>query len=294
MSATFFELPDEFRHPSKSRYLIQPIPYEGTVCFLGGTDRGPAAILAVSDQMEHFDEEVLANITRFGIATLPAIPPGESPEAEFERIYTTVRERELFRPDRFPIFLGGEHSITPPIVRALTEIHDNVSVLQFDAHADLRQAFTGGCYSHASAMRRVLDWTPNLVQVGIRSFSEEEYRECPERVHRFITPAMLAQDFTYCLDRVLYGLTEKVYITIDIDAFDPAFAPATGTPEPGGLSWQQVTTILHKVCEVKEVLGADVVEVAPFGGANVITEFLAARLVAKLIAYTLPRKEPRI
>lgn len=288
MSETFFELPEEFRHLAKSRYLIQPVPYEGTVCFLGGTARGPAAILAVSDQMEHFDEEMLLNITRHGIATLPEIPAAGSPEEQFERIYTAVKERNLFESGRFPIFLGGEHSITPPIVRALTECYDNVSVLQFDAHADLRQAFTGGRYSHASAMRRVLDWTPRLVQVGVRSFSEEEYRECSDRIHRIVTPAMLAQDFTYCLDRILYGLTEKVYVTIDIDAFDPAFAPATGTPEPGGLSWRQVTAILRKVCETKEVLGADVVEVAPFGGANVITEFLAARLVAKLIAYTQP------
>ncbi len=290
MSAAFFDLPDEFRHPAKSRYLIQPIPYEGTVCFMDGTSRGPAAILAVSDQMEHFDEELLTDITHFGVATLPEIPSAESPEAEFERIYTAVRERELFQQGRFPIFLGGEHSVTPPIVKALTGIHENVSVLQFDAHADLRQSYTGGRFSHASAMRRVLDHTPHLAQVGIRSFSEEEYQECPERIHRVITPPMLAQDFTHCVDRILHDLTEKVYITIDIDAFDPSFAPATGTPEPGGLTWQQVTGILRKICEAKVVLGADVVEVAPFGGVNVITEFLAARLVAKLIAYTLPKK----
>ena len=286
MTKTFFCLPQEYRNPETARYRILPVPYEGTVCFLDGTSKGPEAILAVSDQMEHFDEELRIDITRDGIVTLPPVPSAKSPEDQQQRIYDRVREKNLFAPGRFPLILGGEHGITPAIVQATVEAYDNLSVLQFDAHADLREAYTGGRFSHASAMRRVLDCTPHLVQVGIRSFSAEEYRDFSDRIDRAITPAMLERDFTYCVDRILFGLTENVYITFDIDAFDPAYAPGTGTPEPGGLNWRQVTGILRKVCAAKNVVGADIVEVAPLGRGNVITEFLAARLAAKIIAYT--------
>ncbi|MDR3232194.1 MAG: agmatinase [Planctomycetaceae bacterium] len=285
---SFFRLPSERCDPARAKYLIVPVPYEGTVCFLRGTINGPEAILAVSDQVERFDEELRIDYTKAGIATLPPIQPQHdvTPEEEFQLIYETVRERRLFQTGQFPIFLGGEHSITPPIVKAAAEKNADISVLQFDAHADLRNSYTGGKYSHASAMRRVLDFTPNLVQVGIRSFSEEEYTEKKERIDKIITPAQVCNDYNGSIDSILYNLTDKVYITVDIDAFDPAFAPGTGTPEPGGLDWFQVTGILRRVCETKKVIGADIVETAPFGGNNVITEFLAARLTAKLIAYT--------
>ncbi|MDR1484761.1 MAG: agmatinase [Planctomycetaceae bacterium] len=282
---SFFRLPKELSDPATAKFLIQPVPYEGTVSFLKGTLHGPDAILSVSDQVEHFDEELLFDMTRAGVATLPSIPPANSPEEEFDRIYQTVRERNLFQRGRIPIFLGGEHSITPPIVRVACEVYDEISVLQFDAHADLRDSYTGTKYSHGSAMRRVLEYTPNLVQVGIRSFSEEEVRDCPDRVKRFITPALLVKDYSFCLDQILHKLTEQVYITVDIDAFDPSFAPGTGTPEPGGLSWREVTDILRHVCNAKNIVGIDIVEVAPLGGNNVVTEFMAARLAGKLMAY---------
>jgi len=229
--------------------------------------------------MEHFDEELLCDFTRQGIATFPPIPSAATPEEMFDRIYQTVKHESYFQPDKFPIFLGGEHSITPPIVHAAAKCYGTISVLQFDAHADLRDTYTGGKFSHASAMRRVLEITPHLVQVGVRSFSEEEYRECPQQIASLIRPKSRG--------RIFDSLTEHVYITVDIDVFDPAFAPGTGTPEPGGLDWFQVTEILRHVCTTKNVIGADIVEVAPLGSDNVITEFLAARLVAKLIAYTL-------
>jgi agmatinase len=281
----FFNLPVERSDPQTSRYLILPIPYEGTVCFLGGTSKGPEAVLSVSDQMEYFDEELLIDFTQHGIATLPPIPSAHTPEEEFEQIYSTVKQYDFFRTSRFPIILGGEHSVTPPIVRAAAEVYEDLSVLQFDAHADLRDSYTGGRYSHASAMRRVLDWTPHLVQVGIRSFSEEEYQDCPERIRHVVTPKMLAENVTEYCNRILCGLTEHVYITIDVDVFDPSIAPGTGTPEPGGLDWRQVTGILRTICTTKKVVGADIVETVPLGNGNVITEFLAARLVSKVIAY---------
>ena len=262
-----------------------PIPYEGTVCFMTGTAKGPGAILAVSDQIEHFDEETLQNYTEQGIATLPPIPSADTPEEQYRRIYETVKQYDLFRPEKLPIILGGEHSVTPPVVQAATKAYSELSVLQFDAHADLRNEYTGFHYSHASAMRRVLEHTPHLVQVGVRSFSAEEYRDCPDRIKRLITPSMLEKDFAYCIDRISAGLTQDVYITIDIDALDPSEAPGTGTPEPGGMRYRQLTAILKRVCATKNVVGADIVEVAPLGEGNVVTEFLAARLAAKLIAY---------
>ncbi|MDR0703904.1 MAG: agmatinase [Planctomycetaceae bacterium] len=282
----FLNLPAERSDPQTSRYLILPIPYEGTVCFLSGTARGPEAVLSVSDQMEHFDEELLIDFTQRGIATLPPIPSANTPGEEFERIYSTVKQYDFFRTGQFPIILGGEHSVTPPIVRAAAEVYEDLSVLQFDAHADLRDSYTGGRYSHASAMRRVLDWTTHLVQVGIRSFSEEEYRDCPERIQHILTPKMLTENRTEYCNRILCGLTEHVYLTIDVDVFDPSIAPGTGTPEPGGLDWLQVTGLLRTICTTKKVVGADIVETMPLGGCNVITEFLTARLASKIIAYT--------
>ena len=291
MPQSFLSLPHDQCDPLTARYRIIPVPYEGTVCFLGGTAGGPDAILSVSDQMEHFDEELLCDFTRQGIATFPPIPSADTPEQEFDQIYQTVKRESYFQSGKFPIFLGGEHSITPPIVRAAVECYGSISVLQFDAHADLRDSYTGGKFSHASAMRRVLEITSNtdsvnLVQVGIRSFCEEEYRDCPQQIAALITPRMLAQNREHCVTTILNSLTEQVYITVDIDVFDPAFAPGTGTPEPGGLDWFQVTTLLRRVCEGKNVVGADVVEVSPLGGNNAVTEFLAARLVGKIIAYS--------
>jgi agmatinase len=286
MTKSFLSLSNDRSDPLTARHWIVPVPYEGTVCFLGGTAQGPEAILDVSHQMEHFDEELLCDFTRGGIATFPPILPADTPEQEYDRIYQTVKQEAYFQPGKVPIFLGGEHGITPPIVRAAAECYGTISVLQFDAHADLRDAYTGGKFSHASAMRRVLEITPHLVQVGIRSFSEEEYQDCPQQIIAIITHQMLMRDRDRCLKHILASLTEHVYITLDIDVFDPSFAPGTGTPEPGGLDWFQVTHILRRVCERKTIVGADIVEVAPLGGNNVITEYLAARLAGKIIAYT--------
>ncbi len=282
---TFFHLPDEYTDQNTARFHVLPIPYEGTVCFMQGTVNGPDAILDVSDQLEHIDEVLQNEYYRTGIATYPTVPTAETPAEQMICVYDAVRP--LFQPGRFPIILGGEHSITPPIVRAAAEVYPNLSVLQFDAHADLRDEFTGGKFSHASAMRRVLEITPHLTQVGIRSYSEEELRECPRQIENLITVPMLETEsgLRNAIRKILDSLTETVYITFDIDAFDPAFAPATGTPEPGGMTWRQATAILYEVSREKNVIGADVVEVAPYRNGNITTEFLAARLVGKIMAY---------
>ena len=288
---TFFNLPPEFTDPQTARFHVVPIPYEGTVCFMPGTAKGPDAILDVSDQMEHIDEELQNEYWREGIATSAPIFPSDTPADQMLCVYDVARTlfypNPRFRPDRFPIFLGGEHSITPPIVRAAAEHYENLSVLQFDAHADLRDEFTGGIYSHACAMRRVLEITPHLTQVCVRSYSAEELRECPKQIADLITVPMLETEvgLRKAIEKILDCLTDTVYITFDIDAFDPAIAPATGTPEPGGMTWRQANTILYEVSRTKRVIGADIVEVAPFQNGNIVTEFLAARLVGKIMAY---------
>ncbi len=283
-SATFLELPSEYTG-EHARYVIFPVPFEGTVCFEKGTANGPRRILEVSDQMEYIDEETLIEFWKPGIRTLAPLPAEPTPRAEMEAIYARAKQESLFAEGRFPITLGGEHSITAPLLRAAAETYPELSILQFDAHSDLRDSFPpGGRDSHASVMRRALEITPNLVQVGVRSFSEEDLISCPEQVRRFITPARLEDDFDAALAEIISRLSENVYITIDMDVFDPSSAPGVGTPEPGGLSWRQITKILRAVFKTKKVIGADVVETAPIPG-QVVTEFLAARLVAKLMTY---------
>ena len=285
---TFLNLDPEYTRQETALFHVQPIPYEGTVCFESGTAEGPDAILAVSDQMEYIDETTHYPFFRHGVYTWDPIPAASTPTEEMARIEETVDRRELFRPDRFPVFLGGEHSITAPVVYAAKKVYPNLSVIQFDAHSDLRDEFPpGGKASHASVMRRVLEVVSHLVQVGIRSFSEEDLIACPNQVKHFITPDLLdtsAGDvFESILESMLGQLTDPVYLTIDMDVFDPSAAPGVGTPEPGGLTWRQVTRILERLFQTRKVIGADVVETMPLGGRNVVTEFMAARLVGKIM-----------
>ena len=283
-ASTFLELPAELARPESARYAILPVPYEGTVSYGGGTAGGPAAIIEASQQVEMFDEELLGDYYQAGIALYPAVEPASDPSEQMRRIRDAAAP--IIKAGKFLLALGGEHSITAPLVAATMEQHGRISVLQIDAHADLRDTYHGSCHSHACVMRRVLEMTGSICQVGIRNVSREEYHDCPEQVQRFITPRLIAGESEFkWVDSVLSMLGDVVYITIDIDGFDPAYAPGTGTPEPGGLDWRQVTTLLRRVCTERQVVGADIVEVAPIPGQHT-TEFLAARLAYKLIAYT--------
>ena len=282
-TGTFLGLPPEHTNPATAKYAVIPVPYEGTVCFLKGTAAAPKAIVDVSCQMEWFDEETREEFYRVGIATDEAVRPAETPEAEVAAVRDRVQT--WLARGTFPILLGGEHSITLGAVQAMVEQYKDVSVLQFDAHADLRDSFTGGKYSHASVMRRVLEHTDSVVQVGIRSFSKEEADECPPQIERIITPRRFARDRRRTIETILYRLGTHVYVTFDMDVFDPSVAPGVGTPEPGGLRYADVMSILRAVVHEKTLVGADVVETLPLGGNQITTEFLAARLVGKIIAY---------
>lgn len=281
---TFLKLEPEYSSEETALFHILPIPYEGAVSFLGGASRGPDAILDVSDQMEYIDERTKRPFWTRGVYTHDPIPPADTPAREVATIENVARRLDLFRSDRRTIALGGDHSISAPLIRVAAEKYQNLSVIQLDAHSDLRDSYEpGGKNSHASVMARALDVVDTLVQVGIRSFSEEDLVRFPKQVDNFITPEQIEDDFDAALAVVLERATENVYLTIDMDVFDPAVAPGVGTPEPGGLSWRQVTRLVEAVISAKNVVGVDVVETAPFGGGNIITEYAAARLVAKIM-----------
>lgn len=278
----FLGLPARYSGYDRARFAVLPIPYDSTTSFQAGTREGPAAIIAASQQVELFDDELEGEFFAPGVATLdPLAPHMAGPQAMHEDIFAAARR--VVRDGKFLLGLGGEHSVTSALVRAVMTRHKKLSVLQVDAHLDLRNEYEGTPYSHASVMCRVLDLGADIVPVGIRNASREEHNFVKKTNINVVTARQCHMDNDW-IDRVLDGLGETVYVTIDIDGFDPAYAPGTGTPEPGGLDWYQVTGLLRLVAAEKNVVGADIVEVLPIPGQRV-TEFLAARLAYKLIAY---------
>lgn len=264
-----------------SRYAVLPIPYDATTSFLSGTRFGPRAIITASQQVEWFDEELEREFHAAGIHTLdPIAANAAGPEAMHADIFSAARK--IVRDGKTLIGLGGEHSITSALVKAVKTKHRTVSVLQIDAHADLRDAYEGTEFSHASVMRRILDLGVSIVPVGIRNYCKDECRFMKKHGFSPIS-ARETRENPQWIEQAISSLTDAVYITIDIDGFDPAYAPGTGTPEPGGLDWFQVTDLLRAVTLEKTIVGADVVEVVPLPG-SVQTEFLAAKLIYKLIA----------
>ncbi len=263
-----------------ARFAVLPIPYDATTTFSPGARDGPRAIITASQQVEDYDEGLARESHRVGIATLdPLEPDARGPEAMHRRIFQAARQ--VVRDGKFLIGLGGEHSITSALVRAVRTKHKRLSVLQIDAHADLRDTYQGSPYSHACVMRRIHDLGSEAIGVGIRSYSRQEARFI-RAAEKKIIPARLCHETDAWIDDVVRSLGESVYVTIDIDAFDPAYAPGTGTPEPGGLDWYQVTDLLAAVARERRIVAADVVEVRPIPPSTV-TEFLAARLMYRLI-----------
>jgi len=284
MKKTFLKLAPEYCDSQTSLFHILPIPYEGTVCFNKGTSNGVDAILDVSDQLEYIDEKSRRPFWRFGAYTHEPVPEAPTPRQEMERIEETARRLDLFRCGRFPIALGGEHSISGALIRVAAEKYSDLSVIQFDAHGDLRDQYEpGGRDSHACVMARALEVVESVVQVGIRSFCAEEVERFPRQVDAFVTPEEIEDNFDAALEKILWRSSQNVYLTIDMDVFDPSVAPGVGTPEPGGLTWRQVVRLVESIVGAKNVIGADVVETAPLGGTNVVTEYAAAKLVAKIM-----------
>src|SRR5215510_12542700 len=264
-----------------ARVVILPVPLDRTTSYVSGTRNGPHEILVASSHMELWDEETQTDIHSIGIYTLPEM---EFPFASMDEVVCEIRwvAFELVNRGKFPLVLGGEHSITPPVVAAVAATHKGLSVLQIDAHADLHDSFMGTPHNHACAMRRTLDFAPTT-QVGIRSLSPEEAAAAPGLLTTIFYDYNMRAD-TRWIDRVVESLTDTVYITIDVDGFDPAIMPATGTPEPGGLSWYEMLALLRAVIERRTVVGCDIVELSPMAG-NVAPNFLCAKLIYKILTY---------
>ena len=268
----------DFEH---ARVVILPIPLDRTTSYVPGTRNGPHEILVASSHMELWDEETQTDVHSIGIFTLPEM---EFPFASMDEVVGEIRRvtSELIKRDKFPLVLGGEHSITPAVVGAVAEKYPGLSVLQIDAHADLRESFMGTPHNHACAMRRTLEFA-RTTQVGIRSLSPEEAAAVPTLSTAIFYDFNMRDDADW-IERVVDSLTEHVYISIDVDGFDPAIMPATGTPEPGGLSWYEALKLLRRVVERRTVVGCDVVELSPMPG-HVAPNFLCAKLIYKILSY---------
>jgi agmatinase len=264
-----------------ARVVILPIPLDRTTSYVAGTRHGPSEILTASTHMELWDEETGADVHSVGVFTLPEM---EFPFGSLHDVMTEIRRvaGEIVSRDKFLFVLGGEHSITAPLVGAVAERHPGVTVLQIDAHADLRDSFMGTPYNHACAMRRVLSHA-RTTQVGIRSLSPEEAAAMPSLQTTVFFDHDMRRDPDW-IDRVVDSLGETVYITIDCDGLDPAIMPAVGTPEPGGLSWYETLALLRRVIESRRVVACDLVELCPVPGL-VAPNFLCAKLIYKILSY---------
>jgi N1-aminopropylagmatine ureohydrolase len=269
-----------------ARVVILPVPLDRTTSYVPGTRNGPHEILVASSHMELWDEEMQTDVHRIGVYTLPEM---DFPFGTMDEVVREIRRvaSELVTRGKFPVVLGGEHSITPAVVGAVAEKYPGLSVLQIDAHADLRESFMGTRHNHACAMRRTLEFAPTT-QVGIRSLSTEEAAAVPSLSTEIFYDFNMRKDPDW-IDRVVDSLTDTVYITIDVDGFDPAIMPATGTPEPGGLSWYEGLALLRRVIERRTVVGCDLVELSPIGG-NVAPNFLCAKLIYKMLSYRFCRE----
>jgi agmatinase len=231
--------------------------------------------------MELWDEEINADVHGAGIFTLPEM---ELPFGELAPLLDEIKRvaSEIVRRDKFLVTLGGEHSITPPLVAAAAEKYSGLSVLQIDAHADLRDSYMGTRYNHACAMRRTLEFAP-VTQVGIRSMSTEEAQAIPQLRTKVFYDVSMRKNPNWIAE-VVESMSERVYLTIDVDGMDPAIMPATGTPEPGGLSWYEMLALLRAVTERRTVVACDIVELSPLPGI-MAPNFLCAKLVYKILSY---------
>ncbi|HEX6199913.1 MAG TPA: agmatinase [Thermoanaerobaculia bacterium] len=291
LPTTYFLLEEDASRYETSRAAILPLPFERTTSYGKGTVEGPAAILRASQALELYDEELGSEPYTMGIATLPPFHPEAHDLGEALREIGAEAKRHM-EAGKLLVSLGGEHSLTSPLVGAAREVHGDVGraggglgVVQFDAHADLRDEFEGTEWSHAAVMRRVVEAGTPTLSVGIRSLSAPEARFARERELPILWGRELADpDLPERFRKHLEKLPETVYLTFDIDYFDPSLVPATGTPEPGGGTWYPTLALLRELFRAKRVVAMDLVELAPIGG-HPASDFLAAKLVYKLLAY---------
>lgn len=282
---------EEYSSFEPARVLVWPISYEGTVSYGTGTGLGAQAVIDASRNMELYDEETDAEVYKLGIHTVAESPSIEPPAEMMQSLYE--RAKELTGTGKFVTMIGGEHSVSAPVIRAHAERYSNLSVLQIDAHADLRDTYDGTPHSHASIMARVVrDMRIPSVQCGIRSISAEEARA----LDTLPTRIFWAKDIvgkTDWWDAAVDGLTENVYLTIDIDGLDPSLVAQTGTPEPGGLGWYETIGLIRTLARKKRVVGMDLTEYSYVEGFDA-SAFLCAKLIYKSLAFIFESETARV
>jgi agmatinase len=281
----------EFSGFDDSRILVWPIAYEGTVSYGGGTGRGAEAIIDASRNMELYDDETDAEVYKLGIHTLDESTSIAPPERMMAELYD--RAKQLVSSNKFVTMIGGEHSVSAPVIRAHAEKYPNLSVLQIDAHADLRDTYDGTPHSHASIMARVVkDLRIPSVQCGIRSISAEEARELDSLPTRIFWARDIVGRSDWW-DDAMEGLTENVYLTIDIDGLDPSLVSATGTPEPGGLGWYETIGLIRTLARKRNVVGMDLTEYSYVEGQSA-SAFLCAKLIYKTLGFVFEQETERV
>ena len=272
------------------KVIIVPFGLEKTVSYGGGTKNGPIEIIKASHQVELFDEELNKEPYReIGIKTIKPFAIKKKIKDALDQL--SAINKEILSRNKFPMVFGGEHSLTPGSIKPFVEKYDHITLLHFDAHADLRESYQGEKFSHASAIKRCLDYkNVNVVSFGIRNLSQSEmdfYNDNRDRIEIFWGKDKKNWD----LSQVNNLFKDKtVYITFDVDGFDASIMPATGTPEPGGLLWDDVLTIIKKVCKISKIVGADINELAPIKNFDSYN-FLVAKLAYKILAYTFQFKK---
>jgi len=282
---------EEFSSFDNSRIIVWPVSYEGTISYGGGTGKGAAAIIDASRNMELYEDETDAEVYKLGIHTVDESPSIDPVERMMDSLYH--RAQQLVGSGKFVTMIGGEHSVSAPVIRAHADKYPNLSILQIDAHADLRDTYDGTPYSHASIMARVVkDLKIPAVQVGIRSISAEEARaldDLPTRI--FWARDIVGRDDWW--DDAVEGLTENVYLTIDIDGLDPSLVSATGTPEPGGLGWYDAIGLIRTLARNRNVVGMDLTEYSYVEGQSA-SAFLCAKLIYKTLAFVFEKETPKV
>ncbi|WP_298495034.1 agmatinase [uncultured Algibacter sp.] len=278
MENTYAGIPEELAKLEQAKIVLIPVPYDGTSTWQKGADKGPKAFLDASENMELYDIETGTEVYKQGVFLADAVTEDASPEAMVEAVHQATKK--YIKKNKFVTIFGGEHSISIGTIRAFNEMYPSLTVLHIDAHADLRKEYEGSTCNHACAVYEASQNT-NLIQVGIRSMDIIEKTVMDEEKTYFAHD--MAMDDTW-MDSAIDQMTENVFITFDLDAFDPSILPSTGTPEPGGLLWYETLEFLKQVFEEKNVVGFDIVELCP-NKKEKSSDFLAAKLYYKMLSY---------
>ena len=275
---TYAGIPQEYSKLEKAQVVLIPVPYDGTSTWQKGANKGPEAFLEASENMELYDIETDSEVYKQGVFLADTITEDSSPEAMVDEVHQTVKR--YIKKNKFVTIFGGEHSISIGTIRAFNECFNNLTVLHIDAHADLRPEYEGTKCNHACAVYEASQ-TTNLIQVGIRSMDAIE-KTVMDEDKTFFAHEMVTNE--YWMENAVELMTDNVFITFDLDAFDPSIMPGTGTPEPGGLLWYETMDFLKLVFKEKNVVGFDIVELCP-NEINKTSDFLAAKLYYKMLSY---------